>query len=240
MRNLKPGILTIAFVVVTIIATGQRAFADQTPRVLDGPDLRMFFNNYFGTDFKNNGELFDSHPQLLSDDTGIFKLDGAQVFPIIGQYNATANFSVNGVNPPGNLGNFNFYNYFPSLADLLHSGTAFIGEGDGNFTLTTTPVWSSPCNTNGIRDDHFIFFDVTEYLPASYTGYTATFIGYDDVFEFPYRGSYNFGYFLVLTRDGDAPAGVPEPATMFLWTLGGLSLAGASRRRNRNKKKLLA
>jgi len=129
-------------------------------------------------------------------------------------------------------------------------------SNDSNGGIPLGPVLGYDPPYSAFPTDHYVYFDVTallhNYLDALgnygteggfdiYSGnaYLVGFSGMDyGSSQFPY--GFNDAMFLVLT----APViewrdpGAPEPATVILWTLGGLSLACTSRVRNRRMKKL--
>ena len=102
--------------------------------------------------------------------------------------------------------------------------------------------------------DHFAYFDVTQlfldYLGSSFVDFDFTsvyLVGYEDRTYYRAGGSgpndpmitdmdYNDTVFLVFNNAGGTPppppGGVPEPATLLLWGLGALGVAGYTRRRS--------
>ena len=117
--------------------------------------------------------------------------------------------------------------------DQMHSSLIDFGSGSG----------STVVSGNYPGADYYTYFDVTSLLGSYFPGYNAYLVGFQDS-QMSMSGVYGFNSatFLVLEQRGGGggpdPSDTPEPATMLLWTLGSLSLAGASWRRN--KKKLLA
>ena len=97
--------------------------------------------------------------------------------------------------------------------------------------------------------NYFLYWDVTNLMKLAYPDldfdYTnAYLIAYEDrAMSGPKQTDYDYndGVFLVFSNDGSGPGpqpGVPEPATLLLWTLGSMGFAGSSWTRKRRMMKL--
>ena len=135
----------------------------------------------------------------------------------------------------------------PTNSGVLNLLMTNSGGTYGNFA--DAQYYSNPSDFTNSRDlgvNHFIYFDVTQLMLANFNlGFTysaAYLVGYEEAYmqgaaARDFDGDYNDAVFLVFVGTGaPGPNGVPEPATLLLWTLGGLGMAGASWRRNRNRK----
>ena len=262
-------VLTVVFAIVMIVATGQRGFADYSKLDQSANGLSSIVNTTFGltgaSALGSNADLVSRYGTTAVN--GTFKLNETQVFLL--SWNTTASmlgFDGNGSNfnslgtgfhwlsagysptSPMAISNASFgtsrllytgtvdgqFGFSIRSFDQLHSSLTNFGSGSG----------SAVVSGNFPSADYYVYFDVTNLVASYYPGFRAYLVGFQDT-QMAASGFYGFdgATFLVLERwdgGGPGPGGVPEPATLFLWTLGGLSMAGASWRRKRTMKKLLA
>ena len=268
MKNSKRWFLTAVLVVTALTMAGQWSIAEITTPY-NGTGLTDTFNSLFGSSadqalrvehsgsFNTGTRFFEISASTinLTSDLSIFGSSPSSPFGNLSNYSPSLSLSNNltgreiTFDRPGsgllNLGMSNdrgqYYSNLSTNPNVLLGwwGEEFLGTG-----------FNAEIN-------HFVYFDVTSLLSTfnlgiNTAGATAYLVGFDSMIYYPAyqggnysNGDYNDAVFLVVTWTGGGnpdpdPSGVPEPATMFLWTLGGLSMAGASWRRNRNKKKLLA
>jgi len=249
----KLSVLTVALAVLTITTAGQRAFAegyslfDYDAKYLSGSINDLFLLSGTTGEFNDNNGLSGREGNL----GGQFNLTNGSIFLLfadgitaININNVINSQTVRTLNPRDDQSKV-FQNLLSKQQNL-----------SGVYSLTVAHrfiVGEGFASDSEVGAERFVSFDVTDlfrdFLTQYYEDYTysedafAYLVGFNGMVYDPELISYGFddAIFLVLTdRVNLKPGPVPEPATVILWTLGGLSLAGASWRRNRNKKKLLA
>ena len=160
---------------------------------------------------------------------------------------------------------FNDTNYTGTLNFSINNGNPYNG---GEFYSDIAAFSNTARNGNDAleRDvNHFIYFNVTslmqQYFNLNFDYTSAYLVGYEDRSYYSrsggihadWDGDYQDGVFLIFSNhstgpidppdppDPPEPGDVPEPATLLLWTLVGLGLAGSSwTRKHRGKKPTVA
>jgi len=262
MKSSKKWLLIAVLAVAAITMAGQRSFAEV---LYNGTGLTNLFGS-LGFNSLGMADQIVDHSGVFDAKTRIFQISGDPAW-FLGSNRLTifGNDSNSPLYGPSLTGNPSASNDLTGREILfenpgLESLYLSMSNALGTFNPKDPSQNSSTAGATRIIDyyNHFILFELTAAQLASFsfdsnvitTNATAYLVGFEEDYlgtnqyppgEFRY-GDYNSGVFLVITRwdDPTTASDVPEPATMILWTLGGLSLAGASWRRNRNKKKLLA
>jgi len=266
MKNSKKWLLAAVLIVTALVVAGQRSFADSMATLYNPAGMNQVFAGLSGGSF--SGDIADYQRELpgtfSANGTQIYYLSAnpgsvTQPYP----YNSFLSILVN--DGPTIVNGFDYGNYNWETSSYGTWALREINFGTGangmlSFKMSITDrffeadYFSSNPALNSLDPgiNHFIYYDVTSLLSGLATGSFAYLVGYEDMslsngrnhgmYGYPdfYEADYTDALFLVITSSAGQDTSTPEPATMFLWTLGGLSMAGASWRRNRNKKKLLA
>lgn len=249
MKSSKKWFLTAVLIVTALLAANQRSFADWFPDMYNGTGLNGAFSSLGGTPTKINNptgtfDATDTRVYLLSADPTLsggllsLSINGSTASPFtIPTYNNTSGFSgaqlIASVQSPGGVISFT----------MTASGVNWSGVHYSDLENNSNSYTGNMYNTNQpVSMNHFAYFDVTSLLGNVGTPYTAAYlVGYEDIANGVTPFDYNDAVFLVLenrTTSGGG-GGVPEPATLLLWSLGSLGLAGKSWYRKRAKKNLL-
>ena len=236
----KSLILSVAFVVMTIAASGQRTFADSYALLNKGHDgLSTIVNNVFNTGYANN-LAFSSD---VGGPAGInlsneFRMDRGSIFVLSSRGSVDA-IIVDGIPRT-------------PVVSVDLANPSYFGSGTVPLFLDCTSAGISMYNSQ-LAHDNFIVFNVTDLFTTFLENYFSDGSTYDgnaylvgfDTWNMAFAGDntrpYDNAVFLVLDSFWKEPPrdpNVPEPASVVLWTLGGLSLACTSRARNRRMKKL--
>ena len=253
MKNLKRWFLTAVLIVTALTMAVQRSSAEVLSNY-NGFGLNTTINALFGNGASTGLSETNLSGTFDASGTSVFLLSTSPVhyfttFTLFGN-SETADIYYSGITvpiPPTGLtaGRIDFTPGTGGLNFKLNTNQSQ-GPYYSNPEIFGNP-WESQGGTAALN--HFAYINVTDlmwanYASLMYNGATAYIVGFEGTWNNggDAGGNYNDTVFLVITgaAEGGEPGGVPEPATMFLWTLGGLSLAGASWRRKRNMKKLLA
>ena len=253
MKNSKLCILTVALAIVMIGATGQRGFGDYTPPSFSSTsNLYNVVNTLFGTALADNAQLSSSYSAGVPAATiGTFS-EETRIYQVYGSASYGASFNLGNSLPYANLNTALTQSLSASPISAVLAGSPLYqrlsGTGAFSFNVRNNGAgrhyFSVGGASTGGSEWNFIYFNVTSLvgslMPSGYN--TAYLVGYEEILNGD--TSFDDAVFLILTNvqggggPGPNPSGVPEPATMLLWTLGGLGMAGASWRRNRMKNHL--
>jgi len=260
VKNSKKWFLTAVFVVTALMVVGQQLSADQSVPNLagfnadtSGTAVFRTFNDLFSTSYTSNAQLSPyAHSGVFTGTTSIYYISGNPdgVSSTLTLFNSGSVVS--------SVSNFNFAgaSYSSTVLGDYMQRQIYSGSGLLTLSMSVSSDWgfsglyysNNDLDNGGIANtvtdgyNHFIYFNVTSLLSGTLSpGQQAFLVGYEGLYDSWMGMDYADGLFLVVNNAGGdepTPTGVPEPATMLLWSLGGLGLAGTSWYRKRTKKNL--